>query len=347
MSFTYQEIESQPDVWLSVLKQFLGGKAELATALQQRQFSKILVIGCGSTYYLSHATAQLLTLYTNYEVHALPSSEAWLLPERFSAPETTLLLAISRSGTTTETIRAVEQFQAVGGRNTVVITCFPESPLAKLANIAICAVEAQEKSVVQTRSFTSMYILSAGLAYILGNQLDLFDDLKNLPENLAALVHDYSHLPEIWADPNQFKKIFFLGSGANYGLASEAMLKVKEMSLSWVEAYHTLEFRHGPLSLVDTQTLVVGFVSESIRQPEIKVLHDLQKLGGSIVLCDSGRDGDLPLRPNYHIQPKNKINEWLAGILHLTLMQRLGYYRALRNGQNPDHPRNLQQVIEI
>jgi glutamine---fructose-6-phosphate transaminase (isomerizing) len=345
MSFTYQEIESQSNIWRSVLNHFFEVKSELAEALKPRQFSKIRVIGCGSTHYLSLSAAQLLTLYTDYDVQALPSSEAWLLPEKISSPETTLLLAISRSGTTTETIQAVERFHADGGQHTVVITCFPESPLAKLADILICAVDAQEQSVVQTRSFTSMYILSAGLAYILGNQPEMLTDLKSLPENLDALIHDYGHLPEIWADTSKFAKIFFLGSGANYGLACEAMLKVKEMSLSWVEAYHTLEFRHGPMSLVDDKTLVIGFTSETIYQPEIDVLRDLQKLGGTIVVCDSGQKEAIPWIPTYHIHSKN--NERLSGVLYLTLMQRLGYHRALLNDQNPDQPKNLQQVIEI
>jgi glucosamine--fructose-6-phosphate aminotransferase (isomerizing) len=306
-----------------------------------------VVIGCGSTYYLSRSTAQLLTLYTDFEVQALPSSEAWLIPESISSPESTLLLAISRSGTTTETIRAVEGFQQDGGQNTAVITCFPKSPLAKLADVVLSAVEAQEESVVQTRSFTSMYLLSAGLAYILGNRPELLSAMRNLPMELESLTADYSDNIEHWADLERFQKIFFLGNGPNYGLACEAMLKVKEMSLSWVEAFHTLEFRHGPMSLVDDQTLVISFISSALRQAEIEVLNDLQKLGGTIVLCDSDQKKELTWKPAYYLHLNNQINAWLSGILYLTLMQQLGYHRALLNGQNPDQPKNLKQVIEI
>jgi glucosamine--fructose-6-phosphate aminotransferase (isomerizing) len=346
MSYTLQEIESQPAVWRSVLHDFKGGIKSLEGFIKGLEFKRIIAIGCGSTYYLGQTAAQLLTLQTGYPAQAYPSSEAWLMPDLFPVKDT-LLLAISRSGTTTETIRAVERYRSDEGKNIVVITCYPESPLAKLADFVLSAVEAQEASVVQTRSFTSMVLLSAGFACVLGDQMHLLAEMEKLPDILERLVGKYGLWPKIWADHDKYKKIFFLGNGPNYGLACEAMLKVKEMSLSWTEAYHTLEFRHGPMSLVDDHTLVVGFVSDTIRQPELDVLHDLQKLGARIVLCDGGQ-GDVPAwSPEFHVNVSTEVNEWLRGILVMPLMHRLGYQRALGNGQNPDLPTNLRQVIEI
>jgi glucosamine--fructose-6-phosphate aminotransferase (isomerizing) len=211
----------------------------------------------------------------------------------------------------------------------------------------LSAPNAQEQSVVQTRSFTSMYILAAGFAYLLGEQTSLIDQLALLPEALEDITRNYGDFPAIGADWNRYAKLFFLGNGPNYGLACEAMLKVKEMSLSWVEAFHTLEFRHGPMSLVDHQTLVVGFVSDTMRQAELDVLKDLQDLGADVVLCDDTCSVDLPFAPEYHIQTHFEVNGWLRGVLFLPLMQRLGFQRAIANHQIPDQPRNLRQVIEI
>jgi glucosamine--fructose-6-phosphate aminotransferase (isomerizing) len=101
------------------------------------------------------------------------------------------------------------------------------------------------------------------------------------------------------------------------------------------------------MSLVDEHTLVVGLVSDSMRQPELDVLRDLQDLGASIVLCDQDRGVDIPWLPQYVVKVKPSINEWLRGLLYLPLLQRLAYQRALANHQTPDQPRNLQQVIEI
>jgi glucosamine--fructose-6-phosphate aminotransferase (isomerizing) len=192
-----------------------------------------------------------------------------------------------------------------------------------------------------------MYLLAAGLAYGLGNQPGLLAEMSRLPEELEALIAKYGDWSEIWADLGRFQKIFFLGNGPNYGLACEAMLKVKEMSLSWVEAYHTLEFRHGPMSLVDDQTLVVGFLSERARPAEMAVLRDLQKLGAVVVVCDGARAGEIPWIPEYHLETRSEINEWLRGLLYLPLMQRLGYQRALKKNLNPDLPTHLQAVIYL
>jgi glucosamine--fructose-6-phosphate aminotransferase (isomerizing) len=192
-----------------------------------------------------------------------------------------------------------------------------------------------------------MYLLAVGLAYILGNVTNLINELTKLPDMLETLFDNYSHLPKVWADPQKFNKIFFLGNGPNYGLACEAMLKVKEMSLSWVEAYHVLEFRHGPMSLVDNKTLVVGFISQLLQEPELAVLRDLQQLGARVILCNSGYIKDLSFTPLNHLYLEEKTNDWLFGILYLTLMQSFGYHLAINKGQNPDQPKNLSQVIEI
>lgn len=318
----------------------------LESFIQGSFFQRIILTGCGSTHYLALAAGKMLALLTDTPVQVHPSSEVWLWPDLFPV-EDTLLVAVSRSGTTTETLRAVERFRAEGGGNVMVITCYPHSPLAKQADMLLVAPEAQEKSVVQTRSFTSMALLAFGFAFVLGKRHDLVDEMDRLPEKLERLVREYAHWTEAWADPHKFQRIFFLGNGPHYGLACEAMLKVKEMSLSWVEAYHTLEFRHGPMSLVDDHSLVVALLSDTARQQELDVLEDLQHLGASIVVCGASQGAGLNWSPEFYMDTSDQVYEWLRGILVLPLLQRLGYQRALRVDQNPDLPRNLSQVIEI
>jgi glucosamine--fructose-6-phosphate aminotransferase (isomerizing) len=346
MTYTLQEIESQAEAWRASLKEFWEFQPALRAYLRKNSFSRIFVVGCGSTYYLARSAAAFLTLYTPYPVKALPASEAWLLDGSLTI-EGTLLLAISRSGTTTETVRAAEKFRADGGEAVAAITCHPESPLAALADVVLAAPAAQERSVVQTRAFTSMYLLAAAFAYTLGNQPELLSEMDQMPRLLETLIGEYGHFLLDWADLGRFHKVFFLGDGPNYGLACEAMLKVKEMSLSWTEAYHTLEFRHGPMSLVDDHTLVVGFLSDAMHQAELDVLRDLKELGAAIVLCDEDRVWEPAWVPEFHLRVKAEINEWLRGLLYLPLMQHLAYQRALANNQTPDQPKNLRQVIKI
>ena len=346
MSYTEIEIESQPEIWRNVIANLEKNWGVLLQEIAGLKFSRIIVTGCGSTYYLAYSAAQALNLFAGVNAQAYPASEAWMVPALFPV-EGTLLLAISRSGTTTETLRAVEQFQAQGGATVGIITCYADSPLAALGDIVLSADIARENSVVQTRSFTSMYLLAIGFASLLGKQKDLLTQMKQLPNELAAIMANRDDYPGQWADWERYTKIFFLGNGPNYGLACEAMLKVKEMSLSWVEAYHTLEFRHGPMSLVDHQTLVVGFISDTMRQPELDVLNDLQGLGAAVVVCDTNQDHPMSFTPDFYLQTSLEINEWLRGLLYLPMMQRLGHQRALASHLDPDHPTNLSQVIKF
>jgi len=346
MSFTLQEIESQPKTWKSTLQKFDGIKGEVQELFDSIEFDRIVVCGCGSTYYFAHSTAQHLSLHTTYQVLAFPSSEVWLLPDVFPV-DGTLLLAVSRSGTTTETLRAVERFRGDGGGPVVTITCNPESPLAGMADLVLAAPDAQEDSVVQTRSFTSMYLLMMAMTYSLCGRGDVLVQLDKLPEALETLVSQYADLPAAWGKDLGYQKVFFLGSGPLYGLACEAMLKLKEMSLTWTETYHTLEIRHGPMSLVDDHTLVIGLISGSAARTELDVLRDMGNLGADVVLFSG--DGLVPgdWESTWHIAVPEDLNEWIRGPLYLALLHRLGYHRAVAKGLDPDLPTNLSQVIKL
>jgi glucosamine--fructose-6-phosphate aminotransferase (isomerizing) len=167
-----------------VIEELLGKKDALVEELNRKHFSRIVTTGCGSTYYLGKSAAYFLALYTGHAVQALPASEVWLNPKLFPVQDT-LLLAISRSGTTTETIQAVDRFRREGGAAVAVVTCYPENPLAEMADVVLSAASAQEESVVQTRSFTSMYLLSAGLAYSLGNKAELLTEMIRKQSGIA------------------------------------------------------------------------------------------------------------------------------------------------------------------
>ena len=141
------------------------------------------------------------------------------------------------------------------------------------------------------------------------------------------------------------QRFFFLGSGPNYGLACETMLKMKEMSLSYSEAYHFMEFRHGPKSMVDRSSLVVGLVSEEAREQEIAVLKEMQELGATILAL---ADYEFGLEEFDHIVAfKSGTSDWARGVLYLPLLQLLAYHRAMAKGLDPDHPAHLDAVVKL
>jgi glucosamine--fructose-6-phosphate aminotransferase (isomerizing) len=345
-SCTWQEILSQPQAWRATWKTLTAGRAELEDFLAQADFDQIIVVGCGSTYYLAQTAAAILTHRTGISTRALPSSELWLFPSTPSA-DRTLLLAVSRSGATTETLRAVERFRETNGGPVLAVTCYPESPLVQQADFALVASDAQERSVAQTRSFTSMVLLTQALAAVLARDEEMLEHLQRLPDVLEDLVARLGDLPQRLGTDPIIERFFFLGGGPLYGLANEAMLKTKEMSLSYAEAYHPLEFRHGPMSMLNRHTLVAGFLSDAGLAEELRVLEEMQRLGARILALVEDASVLTGWQADHVVELRSGLDEWERGPLYPPVIQRLAYHRAVAKGLDPDRPNNLRAVVEL
>ncbi len=345
-SYTWQEIISQPETWRATLENFIAGQAVLKSFLERADFDRILVIGCGSTHYLAQTAAMTLVHSVGIPSRALPSSELWLYPNTIPTSRT-LLVAISRSGTTTETLRALERFSQAKAGPTLAITCYPERTLAQQTDFALVAPAAQEQSVAQTRSFTSMLLLSQVLAAVMARDETTLTRLHRLPGALEDLVARLGDLPQRLGADLDIERLFFLGGGPLYGLANEAMLKTKEMSLSYAEAYHPMEFRHGPMSMVNEQTLVIGLVSDTGQAKEVRVLKDMQELGARVLALVEDGSALADWQADHIFELRSGLNEWERGPLYLPVLQRLAYHRALAKGLDPDRPHNLTAVVEL
>jgi len=227
------------------------------------------------------------------------------------------------------------------------VTCYPQSPLAQQANFALVTPGGQEQSVAQTRSFTSMLLLAQALAAALASDEEMLERLHRLPNALEDLVARLGDLPQRLGTDQDIKRIFFLGGGPLYGLANEAMLKTKEMSLSYTEAYHPLEFRHGPMSMVDEHTLVVGLLSDTGLTEELRVLEEMQELGARTLALVEDGSVFSDWRPDHLVELRSGLDEWERGPLYLPVIQRVAYHRAMAKGLDPDRPHNLTAVVEL
>lgn len=230
MTHVLEEIVSQPACWRRALELGASDPAGLP-----RPGERVAVIGCGTSLYTAQAYAALRERSGQGETDAWPASE---LPAR----RYDRIMAISRSGTTTEILRAL---RATERTPTVVITADAATPVADLADTLITLDFADERSVVQTRFATSCLALLR--AHLGEAPADLADQAER------ALTED---LPEQAVSRRQFT---FLGSGWSNGLASEAALKLREAALAWSEAYPAMEYRHGPISIADEGSLVWFF----------------------------------------------------------------------------------------
>lgn len=342
---TYQEIWEQSVAWEATLAHILQQEEKIRRFFQEGGFREAIFIGCGSTYYLSLAAAAIFQALTGVRARALPASELLLFPES-SLPrkEPALLVATSRSGETTETLRAVRLFKEGYGKKVLAIGCYEASKLMTCASLGLATKEAKERSVAQTRSFATMFLVAQLCAGIAAERPDYCNQLRALPVHGKRLMAEESSLIQRIGEEPNFRRFFFLGSGPHYGLACEAMLKMKEMSLSDAEAFHFLEFRHGPKSMVDAETLLIGLLSDSARRYEVALLAEMRGYGAkTLVLAEEGESGELSA--DYLVLFRSGLTEMARALLFMPLLQLLAYHRAMAKGLDPDRPRNLEPVV--
>jgi glucosamine--fructose-6-phosphate aminotransferase (isomerizing) len=335
-SHTYTEIKSQPQAWLNAMEA-AWSQAPAIQAMTDR-YNQVIFTGCGSTYYLSLAGAALFQKMTGKCSRAVPGSE--LLFNTAGVVEKKspcLLIAISRSGTTSETVKAVELFKQAGLGEVIVVTNY-DTTLAKLADLSIVIPAGQELSVAQTRSFASMYVAVTSICAIAADRSDLRVAMAKLPQVGKRLMEKYGPLAREIGENLDYDRFYFLGSGARYGLACEVNLKMKEMTLTHSEPFHFHEFRHGPMSMVGKSTVVVGLLSTENEAQEQKVLDEMREMGAHI-LALSESHGDVAFTSG--------IPEEVRGVLYLPVLQLMAYYRSIAKVLNPDSPKHLTAVVTL
>jgi glucosamine--fructose-6-phosphate aminotransferase (isomerizing) len=306
-----------------------------------------LFLGCGSSYYLAQSTAASMTSVTGPPAHAIPASELFLYPEPALANlGGSIPVLISRSGRTSEVLKAGA---LLSSRNipTLAVTCAPEQPLAKLAAATICLPDADEKSMVMTRSFTSMLLALQALAGTMKDDSSFIDSLRRMPSSAASTLATLPTRINRFVQAHDFSDYVCLGQGPFYGLACEAALKITEMSVSYAQSFHTLEFRHGPKSIVSPETLLVFLLSEPGYQAERDVLEEMKALGGTTLVVANKADARVRAASDLCVELSLDVPELARLAPYLFAVQLLGLYTGLRKGFDPDSPRNLSRVVTL
>jgi len=345
---TFEEIMGQTAAWQATLEEALAKREQIRELFDKGSFREVVFTGCGSTYYLSLTAAAIFQHLTGLRALALPASELALFPHSsLVRGGPTLLVAVSRSGETTETLWAMRGFRESWGESVLAITCYEDSPLASEASLSLIAREGKEESIAQTRSFTSMLVAAQALAGIAAGRDDYLEQLQALPPLGERLIAKRRGLARELGEDAGLQRFFFLGSGPRYGLACEAMLKMKEMSLSYAEAFHFMEFRHGPKAMVDDTTLVVGLVSDSAQGHEETMLKEAKELGArTLALAESKEQTDFG-GIDHLICFDSGLAELTRVVLYLPILQLLAYYKAMAKGLDPDKPMHLEPVVRL
>lgn len=250
MSSIDREVASQPELW----RRSAELAADLAGALPSSG-DQVAIAGCGTSLYVAQAAAALR------EAAGHGPTDAFAASEPRSARDYDALVVISRSGTTTEVLRLLEQLRP---KRTVAITTAASTPVAEAVDEAIALDFADEESIVQTRFATSALAL---LRAHLGESLDQ-----------AAADADSALAAPLPAQPSDVGQWVFLGRGWTVGIAAEAALKLREAAQAWTEHYPALEFRHGPISAATDSTVVW-----SMGPPDDDLRDDVEATGATVV----------------------------------------------------------------
>lgn len=358
--FMLKEIFEQPDAVKSTIqdriinnavpKEILGPNVEKYL----EKFKVVQIIACGTSYHAALVAKHWLERLAGIPCHAEIASE--FRYRRHAVQKDTLLICISQSGETADTLSALREIKRedyyVG---TIAICNVPESSLARECDSTLITHAGPEIGVASTKAFTTQLTALMLLVIMLGKKFEISDDLENslciqlksLPEKIKstlALDNKIAELAKIFSDKEH---TLFLGRGSHFPIAREGALKLKEISYIHAEAYAAGELKHGPLAIVDENMPVVAVAPNNIVLEKLKSnLEEVKARGGKLYIFADKKAGfkndeisqvfeiDAPMNP-------------VSPILFTIPLQLLAYHCAIIKGTNVDMPRNLAKSVTV
>ena len=343
---TQAEILSQPSCWKECYGALDNNNDFESFCQGLRTEAECLFIGCGSSYYLSLAAAASWEMITGGRARAIPASELLLFPDLvLNEPAQCQPILVSRSGRSSEVVQAARYLELERKIPTRAISCSKDNPLDAISRATIHVLPADEKSVVMTRSFSSMLLGLQGLAAFVANRRDVSDGLRCLPDALQPVVNALNAEVRDFVQARTFADYVFLGQGPLFGIASEGQLKIKEMSCSYAQVFHTLEFRHGPKAIVGPEILIVFLLSETGYNAEREVLEEMKGLGATTFVIANEADRSAGKSADFLVELELDVPECARLVGYLVACQLLGLYTGLKKGLNIDIPRNLSRAV--
>lgn len=286
----------------------------------------IVLTGCGSSYNLGLALACAYNAHGQPAI-AVPAAEWADRPGNYLPLAGDLLVVgLSRSGTTTETVQAIAASKARGWP-TFAISCEKGSCILTTADRSLYLPTHPSEGIVMSVSGSLMLLAGLRLAGIPVSDAVVSaaqSGLAQMDAGLAQILHNRRHF-------------VYLGAGSNYGIATEASLKLQEMSISYSQSFHPMEYRHGPISLIDDRSVVTILYSDTTSQAEAKIAADVQAKGARVI----GINGPGDLRIDLGVTGTD------ANLAALPALQIIGEYVALQKGINTETPRHLTKVVVL
>ena len=334
----------------AVAPQIFGAEAEQVLCATDA----VMILACGTSYHAAMVARYWLESLAGIACNVEIASE-YRYREPVSNPAT-LVVTISQSGETADTLAALRYAKSRGHRASLCICNVPESSLVRASDLRFLTRAGPEIGVASTKAFTTQLVALALLAMVIAKlrqrlprerEQELLHDLRYLP---AALCRVLELEPQIeqWAEKLAgLEHALFLGRGIHYPIAMEGALKLKEISYIHAEAYAAGELKHGPLALVNAEMPVVAIAPKDALIEKLRSnLQEVRARGGELyVLADRHThvdDGD-----GLHVIRTPEHGGFLSPILHTVPLQLLAYHAAVRRGNDVDKPRNLAKSVTV
>jgi glutamine---fructose-6-phosphate transaminase (isomerizing) len=318
------------------------------------QIDSVLILACGTSYYSGCAAKYWIESMAKVPCQVEVASE---YRYRDSVPNpNTLVVTITQSGETADTLAALRHAQSLGMKHTLTICNVATSAMVRECSLAYVTRAGVEIGVASTKAFTTqlagLFLLTLCLAQAKGRLTDVqeADHLKAMRHLPAALQAVLALEPQIMAWAEDFAKkenALFLGRGLHYPIAMEGALKLKEITYIHAEAYAAGELKHGPLALVTSEMPVVTVAPNDALLEKLKSnLHEVRARGGVLyVLADA--DTRIESGEGLHVIRMPEHYGALSPLLHVVPLQLLAYHTACARGTDVDKPRNLAKSVTV
>ena len=357
--FMQKEIHEQPRAIADTAEIFLDGGFEPenfgATARSVFQnISGIKILACGTSYYAALTGKYWLESIARIRADVEIASE-YRYRDAIADPDE-LVITISQSGETLDTMEALKYAQTLGHKHSLSVCNVMESALPRASELALYTRAGAEIGVASTKAFTTQLVVLFGLAVTLGRlrgtvsaaQAAAYaDELRQLP---GSVQHALNLEPQIAAWAQKFAKktsALFLGRGIHYPIALEGALKLKEITYIHAEAYPAGELKHGPLALVDENMPVVVIAPNDSLLDKVKA--NMQEVGarGGELFVFADLDSNFHATDGVHVIRTPRHAGVLSPIVHTIPVQLLSYHAALARGTDVDKPRNLAKSVTV
>ena len=358
--YMQKEIFEQPQALAYTLEMIAGGNVispqvfgvNAADALAATK--RVLILACGTSFH-----AGLVARYWLESVAGIPCSVEIASEYRYrvSVPDPdTLVVVISQSGETADTLAALKHAKSLGMTNTLAICNVPESAIIRETALRFITRAGPEIGVASTKAFTTQLAALALLTLALAkcnerlsqeDETRYLNALRHLPVAVGKVLELEPQI-EKWAQRFATKQhALFLGRGRHWPIAMEGALKLKEISYIHAESYAAGELKHGPLALVDKEMPVIAIAPADELIEKLKSnLQEVRARGGELyVFADAG--SEIPESDGVHIMHMPEHYGMLSPVLHVVALQLLSYHAALVKGTDVDKPRNLAKSVTV